>query len=94
MWLKIIIVLLFLAIVASLSSGLLFLLKDMGSQSKRTLYALGIRITLAALLLISIFYGIYTGQLGSRAPWDGGPRDGDPPAVQEPGEPSQEYKRR
>ena len=88
MWLKVIIVLLFLAILASLSSALVFLLKDMGSESKRTLYALGIRITLAALLLISIFYGIYTGQLGSRAPWDSGPPAGDPNAV------NQEYKRK
>ncbi len=74
MFLKIIIVVLFLAVLASLSSGLYFLLKDAGSQSKRTLYALGIRITLAALLLICIFYGLYTGQLGSHAPWDHGPQ--------------------
>lgn len=76
MWLKIIIVLLFIGVVASLSSGLVFLLKDIGLQSKRTLYALGIRITLAALLLLSVFYGLYTGQLGSSAPWDAGPRSG------------------
>ncbi len=70
MLLKITIVLLFFGVLASLSSGLYFLLNDMGSESKRTLYALGIRITLAALLLISIFYGLYTGKLGSTAPWD------------------------
>ena len=71
MFLKIIIGLLFLAVVASLTSGLVFLLKDMGAtDSKRTLYALGIRITLAALLLLTIFYGFYTGQLASTAPWE------------------------
>jgi hypothetical protein len=71
MWLKITIVVLFVAVLASLSSGLLFLLKDMEtSKSKRTLYALGIRITLAATLLALIGYGIYTGQLASTAPWD------------------------
>lgn len=71
MFLKIIIFVLFLAVVASLTSGLVFLLKDMGdSNSKRTLYALGIRITLAALLLLTIFYGFYSGQLASTAPWD------------------------
>ena len=49
MWLKIIIVILFLAVLASLSSALVYLLKDVGAaNSKRTLYALGIRITLAA----------------------------------------------
>jgi hypothetical protein len=70
MWLKITIVLLFLAILASLSSAFLYLLKDVGSQSKRTVYALGIRVTLAGLLLACIGYGLYSGQLGSTAPWD------------------------
>ncbi|MDP5210992.1 MULTISPECIES: DUF2909 domain-containing protein [unclassified Microbulbifer] len=70
MWLKILIVALFLAVLASLSSALFFLLKDMGApQSKRTLYALGIRITLAALLLLAIWYGFATGILSNTAPW-------------------------
>jgi ABC-type thiamin/hydroxymethylpyrimidine transport system permease subunit len=68
--LKIIIVLLFIGVVVSLSSGLVFLLKDIESPSKRTVYALGVRISLAALLMATIFYGLYTGQLGSHAPWD------------------------
>lgn len=72
MWLKIIIIILFIAVVFSLSSALVFLLKDMGSASKRTLYLLGIRVFLAALLLASIFYGLYTGKLNSSAPWDQG----------------------
>ena len=46
MWLKVLIVILFIAILISLSSALVFLLKDIQSKSKRTLYALGIRITL------------------------------------------------
>lgn len=71
MLLKILIVVLFLAVVASLSSGLVFLVKDMTkSESKRTLYALGIRITLALALMATIAYGLHSGQLGSRAPWD------------------------
>ena len=75
MWLKIIIVLLFIAVLASLSSALVFLLKDMGaSDSRRTLYALGIRVTLAAALLLSIFYGLNSGILSSQAPWDAGIR--------------------
>lgn len=72
MWLKIIIVILFIAVLFSLSGALVFLLKDMGSASKRTLYLLGIRVSLAALLLACIFYGLYTGQLHSSAPWDRG----------------------
>jgi uncharacterized BrkB/YihY/UPF0761 family membrane protein len=70
MILKLIIVLLFIGVVISLSSGLVFLFKDIESPTKRTVYALGLRITLATLLLSTIFYGLYTGQLGSNAPWD------------------------
>ncbi|MGV6806524.1 MAG: DUF2909 domain-containing protein [bacterium] len=70
MFLKAIIVILFIAVVASLTSALYFLMKDVGNQRKRTLYALGIRITLAAMLLGTIAYGLATGQLGSTAPWD------------------------
>lgn len=71
MLLKLIILFLFIAMLASLSSGLFFLLKDMNlPESKRALYALGIRIVLAATLIAVILYGFYTGQLGSTAPWD------------------------
>ncbi|MGH1485544.1 MAG: DUF2909 domain-containing protein [Cellvibrionaceae bacterium] len=70
MGLKILVVALFIGVVISLTSSLIFLLKDIESPTKRGLYALGIRITLAALLLVTIFYGLYTGKLGSGAPWD------------------------
>ena len=68
MWLKAAIVLVFLALVISLASGLFFLVQDQG-KSKRTLYALGIRITLAIILLALIGYGMVTGKLRSNAPW-------------------------
>lgn len=72
MLLKVIIVILFLAIVASLTGGAVFLFKDLDiSESKRTVYLLGLRITLAALLLIVIGYGIQSGQLVNKAPWGG-----------------------
>lgn len=68
--LKIIIVLLLIAVIASLSSGLVFLIKDIGaSESKRSLYALGIRIVLAATLMATIAYGITSGKLHNTAPW-------------------------
>ena len=70
MRMNILVLVLFIAVVISLTSSLVFLLKDIESPTKRGLYALGIRITLAALLLMTIFYGLYTGQLGSGAPWD------------------------
>lgn len=70
MWLKVVIVVLFIAILASLSSALVFLLKDMGvNDSKRALYALGVRITLAALLVFCLWYGYYSGILSNTAPW-------------------------
>ena len=65
-----IIVLLLIGILISLFSGLFFLFKDNEVEdSKRTLYALGIRVTLAVALVATICYGIYTGELALSAPW-------------------------
>ena len=74
MLLKTIIIVLLIGVLVSLFSGLVFLFKDTGKpDSRRTLYALGVRITLAAALLGTIFYGFYSGQLrmGTNAPWHG-----------------------
>jgi len=70
MLLKIFIVILFIAVLVSLFTGLNFLVKDLGNNQRRLLYALGIRVTLAALLLGTIAYGVHSGQLSSKAPWD------------------------
>ncbi len=70
MLLKIFIVILFIAVLVSLFTGLNFLVKDLGNNKRRLLFALGTRVTLAALLLGTIAYGIHTGQLSSKAPWD------------------------
>ena len=70
--LKGVIVILLIGVVISLFSGLVFLFKDVDRHdSKRTWYALGVRISLATLLLITISYGFYTGelQIGANAPW-------------------------
>ena len=70
--LKVIIVILLIGVIVSLFSGLFFLFKDADrTDSRRTLHALGIRVTLAAALLATVFYGFYTGQLrlGTNAPW-------------------------
>lgn len=77
--LKVIIVVLLIGVVISLFSGLVFLFQDSDRQdSKRTLYAMGIRISLATALMATLFYGLYTGQLrlGTNAPW----HDREPPA--------------
>ena len=69
MLLKTIILILLAGLLISLGSGFVYLFKDVGT-TRRTLYALGIRITLAAALLATTGYGIQTGQLGNKAPWD------------------------
>lgn len=57
-------------VIASLFSSFVFLFKDVDiPDSRRALYALGIRITFAAALMLVIFYGLYTGKLGLNAPW-------------------------
>ena len=70
--LKVVIIVLLACVVISLFSGLVFLFKDTEApDSKRTLYALGIRITFATALLLAVGYGFYTGELrlGTNAPW-------------------------
>lgn len=68
--LKIIIVLFFIGLVASLFTGFGFLLKDNGNRSKNgTWIALSVRLVLTLLLIITVYYGVSTGQLHSSAPW-------------------------
>ena len=66
--LKIIIVLLLVGIVVSLACGFVFFYQDKG-RSKRVLYALGVRITLAVLLMRCVAIGLVTGSLTIQAPW-------------------------
>ena len=76
--LKIVIVLLLLGLIASLGSGFYYLMVDQGDKTKRrTLHSLGVRVSLAATLLAVVIYGVATGQLGHRTPWDGGPSSGE-----------------
>ncbi|MBU3058646.1 twin transmembrane helix small protein [Pseudomonas indica] len=66
--LKAAIVLLLLATVVSLFSGLFFLIKDEG-RTNRLVNALFVRVTLAALTLALIAWGFYSGQLTTHATW-------------------------
>ena len=70
MWLKVLIVVLFVCLLLSLTTGLVFLLRDVGSRSRRTMYALGVRVTIASALLLTIGWGFWSGRLNSTAPWD------------------------
>ena len=70
MWLKVIIVLLFIALLVSLVSGFSFLIKDQGSRHKTRLWsALNVRIVLTVALIGFVVYGIQSGNLRSQAPW-------------------------
>ncbi|WP_432218187.1 twin transmembrane helix small protein [Pseudomonas kribbensis] len=66
--LKAAIVLMLIATVISLFSGLFFLVKD-DSSSNRLVIALSVRVALAACTVGLIAWGFYSGQLVSRAPW-------------------------
>lgn len=73
--LKAAIVVFMIALVASLGSGFYYLMMDQGDKTKRrTFHSLGVRLTLAIGLAGLIIYGVATGQLGHRNPWDPGPR--------------------
>lgn len=73
--LKIAIIVLMLALLASLGSGFYFLMVDQGDKSKRrTFHSLGVRLGIAITLAGLIVYGVASGQLGHRNPWDAGPR--------------------
>lgn len=66
--LKALIVFMLLATVASLFSGLFFLVKDEGRGS-RVVNALTVRVVLAALTLGLVAWGFYSGQLVSHTTW-------------------------
>ena len=57
---KIVVILLFVAILASLGSALLFLVTDNG-QSKRTVKALALRVGLSVTLFLLLMAGYYFG---------------------------------
>jgi hypothetical protein len=66
--LKAAIVLLLLATLVSLFSGLFFLVKDEG-QTSRVVNALTVRVTLTALTVALIAWGFYSGQLVTHVTW-------------------------
>ncbi len=66
---KLTILITFILLTISLFSGLFIVYKNKG-QGKQGLYALVIRVSLAVILMLQIGWGLSTGQIGSRAPWD------------------------
>jgi len=66
--LKAAIILLLLATLVSLFSGLFFLVKDEG-RSSRLVNALTVRVTLTAITVGLIAWGFYSGQLTPHVTW-------------------------
>ena len=66
--LKAALILLLLATLVSLFSGLFFLVKDEGRTS-RVVNALTLRVTLTALTIALVTWGFYSGQLVSHVTW-------------------------
>ncbi|MDB5983190.1 MAG: hypothetical protein JWQ69_4205 [Pseudomonas sp.] len=66
--LKAAIVFMLIATIISLFSGLFFLVKD-DSRSNRVVKALTVRVCLAAITVILIAWGFYSGQLVTHATW-------------------------
>lgn len=62
------IVLMLIATVVSLFSGLFFLVKD-DSSANRLVIALSVRVALAVVTVGLMAWGFYSGQLVSHAPW-------------------------
>jgi hypothetical protein len=72
--LQVVILMLLLALIASLGSGFYYLMIDQGDKTKRRLiHSLGVRLGLTIGLIAVVVYGLATGQLGHSTPWDGGP---------------------
>lgn len=70
MSLKTVIIIVFIALLMSLASSLVFLFTDKGAlDKKRTMYTLGIRVSLAIVLMVLVTYGVMSGKLKSQAPW-------------------------
>ena len=71
MFLKVLIVVLLLALIANLGVGFYFLMVDQGNIRKRRLFnSLGVRLSLAITLMVVIVYGVSSGKLQSQAPWE------------------------
>lgn len=57
----------FFGILVSLFTGLFFLFSK--TNSKHLFFSLSFRISLTLLLICLVTFGLYTGELGNKAPW-------------------------
>ncbi len=69
MFIKVLVVLLFIGNVAALGTAFVTLMKDQGVESKRTAKWLMIRVSLAAALILTVSYGVWSGDIAISSPW-------------------------
>ncbi|MFY0678111.1 MAG: twin transmembrane helix small protein [Neptuniibacter sp.] len=67
MSLKLLLLILFAAVVISLFCGLFFLIRDQG-KSHRTVNSLFFRVAFSVLIILVLIYGFYTGELRPHFP--------------------------
>lgn len=83
MLIKVFIVLTLLAILGSLASGLIFLIKDNG-RSTRTAKALTVRIGLSVFLFLMLMLGIFTGVIQPHGIYPAAPAASDDAVAPKP----------
>ena len=66
---KILIVILMIAMLISLFSSAVFMVRDKKGAMTRSFIALRARVIIAGLLLLTLAYGLYSGQIIVNSPW-------------------------
>tara|TARA_B100000963_G_C22543212_1_gene633199 strand:- start:90 stop:302 length:213 start_codon:yes stop_codon:yes gene_type:complete len=66
---KILIVILMIAMLISLFSSAVFMVRDKKGAMTRSFAALRARVIIAGLLLLTLAYGLYSGQIIVNSPW-------------------------
>tara|TARA_B100001057_G_scaffold131558_1_gene130805 strand:- start:7659 stop:7871 length:213 start_codon:yes stop_codon:yes gene_type:complete len=66
---KILIVILMIAMLISLFSSAVFMVRDKKGAMTRSFSALRARVIIAGLLLLTLAYGLYSGQIIVNSPW-------------------------
>ena len=69
MLVKILFVVLMIAMLISLFSSAAFMIKDKKGAMTRSFMALRVRVVIAGLLLLTLAYGLYSGQIVVNSPW-------------------------
>ena len=69
MFIKTIVVLLFIGNLLALGTAFVTLMQDQGVESKRTAKWLLVRVSLAALLILTVSFGVWSGDIALSSPW-------------------------